>query len=266
LSPRRLLALTRPVGAGLAHCELTHIAREPIDVARAAAQHAAYEECLRALGCDVRHIPAAPDQPDAVFVEDTAVVLDEVAVITRPGAASRRGETGAVAHALAAFRPLQYIGAPGTMDGGDVLVVDRSVFVGLSTRTNAEGVAQLARVLEPRGYTVRTLAVSSCLHLKSAASSPAPGLVLLNPGWVDAGAFRGVERIDVDPSEPLGGNAVDAGRGVLYAAAFPRTRERLERLGLTVRMVEMDELAKAEGAVTCCSLLFAANGAPAATP
>lgn len=260
MTPRRLIALTRPVSPSLARCELTHVARQPIDVARAAVQHAAYEECLRALGCEVRPLPAAAEQPDAVFVEDTAVVLDEVAVITRPGAPSRRSEVDAVAHALAAFRPLQYVGAPGTVDGGDVLVVERTLFVGLSTRTNAEGVSQLARVVEPHGYTVRTLAVSSCLHLKSAATSAAPGTVLLNPGWVDAGAFAAFERIDVDAAEPLGANVVDAGAALVQAAAFPRTRERLERHGLRVRTVEMDELAKAEGAVTCCSLLFAADG------
>jgi len=257
------IALTRPVSPSLARCELTHMARAPIDVARAAAQHAAYEECLRALGCDVRPLPAAPGHPDAVFVEDTAVVFDELAVITRPGAASRRAETGAAAEALAALRPLRYIEAPGTVDGGDVLAVERTVFVGLSTRTNAEGAAQLARALEPHGYAVRTLAVSSCLHLKSAATAAAPGTVLLNPGWVDAGAFRAFERIDVDPAEPLGANALNAGAAVVYAAAFARTRDRLQRHGLTVRTVEMDELAKAEGAVTCCSLLFASHGATA---
>jgi dimethylargininase len=262
---RRLIALTRPVSPSLARCELTHLAREPIDVGRAAAQHAAYEETLRALGCDVRHLPAAPDHPDAVFVEDTAVVLEEAAVITRPGAASRRDEVDEVARVLAAFRPLFSIAAPGTLDGGDVLVVGRVVFVGLSARTNAEGAAQLARVIEPLGYAVRTLAVSECLHLKSAATAAAPGTVLLNPGWVDARAFAAFERIEVDPSEPFGANVVDAGAALVYAAAFPRTRERLERHGLSVRTVEMDELAKAEGAVTCCSLLLAADGAPANT-
>jgi dimethylargininase len=260
-----LVALTRAVGPRLAQCELTHVAREPIDVARAAAQHAAYEECLRGLGCDVRALPPAPDHPDAVFVEDTAVVLDEVAVLTRPGAPSRRGEVDSVAHALAAFRPLHYVGAPGTLDGGDVLVVGRAVFVGLSSRTNAEGAAELARVLEPQGYTVSTLAVSSCLHLKSAATAVAPGVVLVNPALVDAGAFRAFERIDVDPAEPLAANALSVGGPLVYAEAFPRTRERLQNRGLAVHTVDMSELAKAEAAVTCCSLVFAVPGGPLAT-
>jgi dimethylargininase len=150
------------------------------------------------------------------------------------------------------------------VDGGDVLVVGRSVFVGLSTRTSAEGVAQLARILEPLGYAVQPLAVSSCLHLKSAVTAPAPGTVLLNPDWVDARAFRAFERIDVDPAEPLGANALDAGGTVLYAAAFPRTRERLERRGLAVRCTDLSELAKAEGAVTCCSLVIGTARAPGA--
>jgi dimethylargininase len=262
LTARRLVAFTRPVSPSLARCELTHIAREPIDVARAAAQHAAYEECLRGLGCEVRSLPDLPEHPDAVFVEDTAVVLDEVAVVTRPGAPSRRGEVETVARALAAFRPLEPIVAPGTVDGGDVLVVDRTLFVGLSTRTNDEGAAQLARIVAPHGYSVRTVAVASCLHLKSAATAAGPGAVLLNPGWVDAGAFDGFERIEADPAEPLGANVVDAGAALVQAAAFPRTRERLQRRGFTVRTVELDELAKAEGAATCCSLLLAADVGP----
>jgi len=261
----RLLALTRAVSPRLAECELTHIARQPIDLGRAQAQHRAYEGVLRALGCDVRPLPAAPEQADGVFVEDTAVVVDELAVITRPGAVSRRAEVDSVAHAVSAFRPLQYIGTPGTLDGGDVLVVGRDVFVGLSTRTNAEGVAQLARLLEPFGYFVRPLAVSSCLHLKSAATVVAPGTVLLNPEWVDARALRTFQRIDVDPAEPAAANALNVAGKVAYAAAFPRTRERLERTGLDVRAVDMSELAKAEGAVTCCSLVFAADVAADAT-
>ncbi len=260
-----LLALTRPVSPRLADCELTHLRREPIDVGRARAQHRAYEECLRALGCDVRALPAAPDHADSVFVEDTAVVFDELAVVTRPGAVSRRAEVEAVAHALAAFRPQRAIAAPGTVDGGDVLVVGRAVFVGRSTRTNAEGVAQLARIVEPHGYSVQALDVTSCLHLKSAATAVAPGTVLLNPDWVDARAFRAFERIDVDPAEPLGANALDVAGTVVYAAAFPRTRERLERQGRAVRAIDMSELAKAEGAVTCCSLVFAADAARGAT-
>src|SRR4030095_4493047 len=126
------IALIRAVPESLAHCELTHLARVPIDVMRAVKQHQQYEDTLRRLGCTVRHLPATPDLPDSVFVEDVAVVLDEVAIITRPGAASRRPETAAVATALARLRPLEHIVEPGTLDGGDVLQMGRRLFVGRS--------------------------------------------------------------------------------------------------------------------------------------
>jgi dimethylargininase len=253
------IALTREVSPTLERCELTHLGRESIDLERARAQHRAYEEALRALGCDVRRLPPQPDRPDAVFVEDTAVVLDDLAVITRPGAASRRGEVAFVAESLRPFRPLHEIRAPATLDGGDVLVVDREVFVGLSTRTNEEGARQLAEALVPRGYAVRPLAVHACLHLKSAVTRVGPSVVLLNPDWIEARAFSAYERVEVDPAEPWGANALAVGDGVLYAAAHPLTRDRLLARGLDVRTVDVSELAKAEGALTCCSLVFAAR-------
>ena len=126
------IAITRPVSASLAHCELTHLAREPIDVPRARAQHAAYERLLGSLGASLVRVGPAPDLPDAVFIEDTAVVLDELAVVTRPGAASRRPETDAVASVLASYRPLRTMTAPATLDGGDVLRLGRTLYVGRS--------------------------------------------------------------------------------------------------------------------------------------
>ena len=250
------LAFTREVSVSLARCELTHRTREPIDVDRARAQHVAYEAVLRSAGCEVRRLPPLPDRPDAVFVEDTAVVFDEVAVVTRPGAASRREEVRSVADTLASYRTLVAIEDPGTLDGGDVLLMERSVFVGLSTRTNEEGVRQLARALAPHGYAVHPLTVRSCLHLKTAATRVAAATVLLNPEWVDARAFDAFERIEVEPGEAWAANALAVGESVVYAAAFPRTRERLVRRGLDVREVEVSELAKAEGGVTCCSLVL----------
>ena len=251
-----LIALTRPVSASIARCELTHLEREPIDPPRAAAQHAAYEDALRALGCDVRPLPPLDEQPDAVFVEDTAVVLDELALVTRPGAVSRRGEVPSVARALAAYRTLHAIEEPGTLDGGDVLVAGRRVFVGLSSRTNAAALAQMRALLEPLGYTVAGVPVTGCLHLKSAATSPGPGLVLLNPAWIDAMAFAGLQVVAVDPAEPFAANALRVGNAVVYAGSFPRTQARLEARGLALHTVDLTELAKAEGAVTCCSLVF----------
>ncbi len=252
-----LMAITREISAAFQTCELTHLERVPIDLDRARAQHAAYEWALVEAGCTVRRLDSGADMPDAVFVEDIALVLDEGAVICRPGAKSRRAETPGVLEALARHgRPLQHIKAPGTLDGGDVLVVGRQVFVGASARTNGAGIDQLARILEPIGYAVRAVPVRGCLHLKSASTAIAPDTVLINRERVPADAFTGLSLLDIDPQEPDGANALAIADVVVYPTAFPRTRERLERWGLRVRPVDVDELLKAEGAVTCCSVIF----------
>src|SRR6266513_1621025 len=166
-----MIAITRAVSDAIARCELTHLERTPIDLERARAQHAAYERALEtAAHCDVVHAAPAPDLPDAVFVEDAAVVVDEVAIITRPGAPSRRAETSGVAEVLARYRELRHIDAPGTLDGGDVVVAGRRVFIGRSSRTNDEAIAQVRTILHPYGYDVRGVDVRGCLHLKSAAT------------------------------------------------------------------------------------------------
>ena len=252
-----LMAITREVSAAFQACELTHLDRVPIDLDRAREQHAAYEWALVEAGCTVRRLDSSADMPDAVFVEDIAVVLDEGAVVCRPGAEPRRTETAGVLEALARHgRPAQHIKAPGTLDGGDVLVIGRQVFVGSSARTNRAGIDQLARMLEPVGYAVRVVPVRGCLHLKSAATALAPDTVLINRVWVPAYAFAGLSLLDIDPQEPYGANALAVADVVVYPSAFPRTRERLERRGLRVRPVDVDELQKAEGAVTCCSVIF----------
>ena len=179
------------------------------------------------------------------------------AVICRPGAEPRRAETPGVIEALVRHgRPLQEIQAPGTLDGGDVLVVGRDVFVGASARTNRAAIDQLSGILAAVGYTVRTVPVRGCLHLKSAVTAVAPDTLLINREWVPAEAFRGLSLVDVDPQEPHAANGLAIGDVVIYPASFPRTRERLERRGLRLRSVDVDELQKAEGAVTCCSLIF----------
>ncbi len=253
---RVLVAVTRGVSPAIADCELTHLDRSPIDLEAARFQHAAYEATLADLGCRVEHLPAEPDFPDSVFVEDIAVVLDEVAVITRPGAASRRGERPSIEQALSPHRRLAHIEAPGILDGGDVLVAGRSIHVGLSTRSNVEAVDQLRAIVADHGYEVSKVGFRGCLHLKSAVTAVSDDTLLINPEWVDAATFPGRACIQVDPMEPNAANVVRIGDTVLAAAAFPRTAERLAAAGQQVRTLDASELAKAEGALTCCSLLF----------
>ena len=251
-----LLALTRPLSPSIVDCELTYLARQPIDLARAGAEHAEYERRLAELGATVRRLPGAPDLPDAVFVEDTAVVVDELAVITRPGAVSRRAETVTVADQLAEHRRTVAIEPPGTLDGGDVLVVDGAVYVGRSTRTNDSGIEQLRRALEPLGYRVIAIPVTRCLHLKSAVTRITDETLLVNPDWIDPDAFPGHRRLAVDPAEPAAANALVLGGSILHPAQHLRTRARLEAAGYAVIPVPMTEIAKAEAGMTCCSILF----------
>lgn len=256
-----MIAITRGISDALARCELTHLDRVPIDLGRARSQHAAYEGALRAAGYAVETLPASPNHPDCVFVEDAAIAFDEVAVMTRPGAVSRRGELDAVGEALSKHRSLSNILEPGTLDGGDVLVLGRDVYVGLSTRSNQNGIDQLRAILEPFGYTVTAAGVRGCLHLKSAATAIDDGRALVNPEMIDTALLRGIECIEVDPTEPMAANLValpmaKEPRTVLHGSAYPRTGERLRAAGLHVVEVPADELAKAEGALSCCSILL----------
>lgn len=250
------VAVTRAVSASIGRCELTHIERQPIDLELARAQHHQYEECLATLGCDVLRLPVEDALPDAVFVEDTALVLDELAIITRPGAVTRQAEIPSIAQTLALYRTLHPIQKPGTLDGGDVLRLGRELFVGLSGRSNSEAIEQLRRVLHPWGYTVRGVPVNGCLHLKSAVTQVAADALLLNPDWVEQEHFAGWQIITVDPNEPGAANALLIGETVVYPASYPATRQRLAEHGIEVRRVDVSELIKAEGAVTCCSLIF----------
>ena len=254
------IAITRPVSTSIVHCELTHLSREPIDYALAVKQHEAYEEALAALGCTIVSVTAAPDMPDAVFVEDMAVVLGEVAVLMRPGAVSRRGELDEVKRTLAGHRHVEHIHAPGTLDGGDVLRVGRKLFVGRSSRSNEAGVSQLRALVSTHGYEVEVVDVRNCLHLKSAVTAVGEDTLLGNSEWVDRRAFGALEWIEVDPSEPHAANALWVGDGVIYPRAYTRTATRLrahvDKHAMSTHLVEVSELAKAEGGVTCCSLIL----------
>lgn len=247
-----MIAITRDVSTNVRHCELTHLERTPIDYVMAACEEREYRRTLASLGLEVIRLPGDPAYPDCVFIEDTAVVLPELAVMTRPGAASRRGETRVVADELAKYRPLVHIEAPATLDGGDVLVLDDRLYVGLSARTNEAAIGQL------RFHTRREVVpvpVAGALHLKTAVTRVSRDALLIHREWIDASLFDGWTLIDVDPSEPFGANALLIDDVVVYPEAFAKTRAKLEARGIDVRTVPATELAKAEGGVTCCSLL-----------
>ena len=254
--PKHRIAITRAVSANLAKCELTHFERQPIDVKLAQRQHEAYEAALLDLGFVVESQPALDDLPDSVFVEDTALVLDEIAVITRMGVRSRQSETPHTMRVLAGYRRLAFINAPGTLEGGDIVRIGKRIFVGLSSRTNKEGVSQLQAVLAPYGYTVTSIAVKGALHLKSVCSALGPETIIVNPDLVDATEFHAARVLHVPAAEPMGANVLDAGQALLVSSSFPRTKELLESSGFATHPVNVSELHKAESGVTCMSLLF----------
>lgn len=251
-----IAAITRAVSPSINQCNLTNLERVPIDLERANAQHHQYEETLKSLGVKIHSLPAEPDLPDAVFVEDIAVVLDECGIITRPGADSRRPEVESIALALAPFRSLFTIQAPAALDGGDVLTIGKKVYIGLSSRSNQPSIDQMQTFLAPFGYEVRGVPVSGCLHLKSAVTQVAADMFLINPAWVNRKYFLGMRFIEVDSSEPYAANALMVGDTVISQPAYAKTRIRLEAAGIHPRLVDQSELAKAEGALTCCSLMF----------
>jgi dimethylargininase len=251
-----MIAYTRAVPSTIGRCELTHRSREPIDLDIARVQHEQYEGALRAAGFDVRRLTPRDDLCDSVFVEDTAIVLDEVAVLTRPGAESRRGEVDTVRDALEQHRRLESVEAPATLDGGDVLVLDRDVLVGLTPRTTISGMQRLRALLAPYGYSVRGIPVRGCLHLKSAVTRAGEQTLVLNPAWVDPALVPGWEVVPVDPREQDAANVLWLGATTIVSEAFARTNILLSRsTESTLVPVPATELAKAEGGVTCCSLL-----------
>jgi dimethylargininase len=245
-------AFTRAVSPRIAECQLTHLDRVPIDAARAAAQHAAYEQALAAAGFAIVRLPELPDDPDAVFVEDTALILGDHAVITRPGAPSRADETDSTAAGLADYFEVHRL-ASGFLDGGDVLAIDRRLYVGVSTRTDRAGIAALAQLAAGFGYEVIAASAGACLHLKTGATYAGDGVLLFNPQAIDPSQFAGVEPLPVD--EPLAANCVRAGGRLILPAGNPRTAARLHGRGFDVVEIDVSELEKAEAGVTCMSLI-----------
>lgn len=251
-----LTAITRRIGSDIVDCALTFMDRRPIDIDAADRQHEAYEDTLRRLGVDVISLPALPGAPDATFVEDTAIVLDELAVLTVPALQSRRLEVESIACALTPYRRVLRLVGDARLEGGDVMRVEQTLYVGLSRRTNSTGIDQLRTLLERHGYRVEPVPVDRALHLKTACTYVGDGMVLANPDWVDVSRIENVRIVPVDRAEPFGANAVLVGNTVVAAASAPRTAERLRAAGRSVVQVDMSETEKAEGGLTCCSLLF----------
>ena len=250
-------AFTRAVSPRLPECQLTHLQRVPIDAAKAADQHAAYERALADAGFEIVRLPELRDDPDAVFVEDTALLLGDHAVITRPGAASRIGETESTASGLAGEFELHRIGS-GFVDGGDVLRIGRTLFVGLSTRTDRHGIHCLSNLVAPLGYRVIEAELRDCLHLKTGATFAGPDgagspVLIYNEASVDSRQFDGVEPFAVD--EPAAANCIRAADHLIVPAGNPITAARLRNRGFQVIEVDVSELQKAESGVTCMSLI-----------
>ncbi|NOT03797.1 MAG: dimethylargininase [Anaerolineales bacterium] len=250
------IAITREVSSRFNECELTHIERTPINVDVARVQHREYVNALVGVGCQMIELPEEKDLPDSVFVEDIAFILDEAAVITRPGADSRKPETESIIRALSPHRALVHVTAPATVDGGDVLVLGKNIYVGLSTRSNSAAIEQLQNLLDHYGYKVIGTEMTDCLHLKTAVTRVDDNTLLINTNWVSPDYFSGCDLIEVDPSEPFAANCLPVNGQIIYPTSFPKTRAKLEAREYKIQAVTVDELAKAEGAVTCCSLII----------
>jgi len=251
-----LTAITRKVSSSLANCELSFIERKPIDMEKARAQHRAYESILEKLGAKVISLPEERDLADSMFVEDPAIVLDETAIICTLGTEARRKEAPSLAAALEPFRKLAYVKLPGMLEGGDVLRVGKKIFVGLTQRSNPEGIRQLAVITEHYGYDLTAVPVTGSLHLKSAVTYLGRNTLLGNREWFHAKRFEGFDWVDVDPAEAHAGNALAVGESIIFPASFPKTRARIEAKGFHVESLDISELQKAESGLTCSSLLF----------
>lgn len=251
-----LTAITRGVSPSMVNCELTFMARSPIHLAKAVEQHHAYEQVLEKFGADVISLPAEPALADSMFVEDPAIVLDEIAVIFPLGTESRRAEAASLAKVLAQYRELKYVQLPGTAEGGDILRVGRHLFAGRSKRTNEDGVRQLQSAVGEYCYTVEPVPVAGCLHLKSAVTFLGRNTLLANRKWFDASRMSDFEWIDVASEEPHAANALAFGGTVILPASFPLTLKRIEARGFKVMPLDISELQKAESGLTCSSLLF----------
>ncbi len=254
-----LIAITRAVSSALVNCELSFVERKPIDLESARAQHNTYEATLARLSAKVVSLVEEPELPDSMFVEDPAIVLDEVAIVCPLGTETRRKEAPSVAAALEKYRKLAYVKLPGTLEGGDVLRVGKKIFVGLTKRSNAEGIRQLAVIVSTHGYELTAVPVTGCLHLKSAVTFLGKNTLVGNRAWFDWQRLPGFDWVDVHPAEPHAGNALQIADSVVFPASFPRTAALIQEKGFRLEPIDISELQKAESGLTCSSLLFEAG-------
>lgn len=236
--------------------ERTFVDESDVDYELALRQHAAYREALRQCGAEVMVLDVNRTMPDCVFVEDTAIVLRELAVMMSPGAESRRAEPAGIEPALRQFREIKRIKRPATIDGGDVVVAGHMLYVGESPRTNADGIRALRETIAPFGYSVTSVPVRGCLHLKTACSALPDGRFLVNADWIDASPLPKTQLVGVPADEAWAGDVLVIGNRIILSDAFPRTAELLDGLGFGTLPVAVSEFAKVEGGVTCLSLVF----------
>jgi dimethylargininase len=251
-----LRALTHKISPRIAECEVTFIDRSPIDLRLAVRQHNDYCAVLKKLGVIIKELSENEPYPDSCFVEDTAIVVDELAIICSMGVSSRRGETKLIERELSQYREIARISLPATIEGGDVLRIGRKIFVGQSSRTNPEGIEGLARILEPYGYSVVHARTKGSLHLKSACTAIDEETVFVNPDWVELDAFRGLNLVYTPAGEPWSANLLRVGTTVCVQAGFPRAIELIERVAERVEIIDISELRKAEAGLTCSSIIF----------
>ncbi len=253
------IAITRPVSESIDDCELTFMQRHPINLDKAIQQHAEYEKCVAELGCEIVKLPAEPQLPDAVFVEDPAVVLDEIAIVAASRAENRIREIQTVEPLLSQYRNLKHLELPATLDGGDVVVIDKSVFVGRSSRTNDIAFFQLDEMLKPFGYDVIRVKIQNCLHLKTGCTYIGKRTVIANPDWVDVSSFSDFTILKIDKKEAWASNTIEINGRVLCSSKFPRTNSILKKSGFVIKPIDISEFQKAEAGLTCLSLLFKSN-------
>jgi dimethylargininase len=248
-------AIVRVPGADF-HQGLTEETLSPPDYDLMMLQHQGYIQALETAGLGVIVLDPLPGFPDAYFVEDAAVITPYVAVITRPGAASRRGEVDSLEPIITNYRPVYHIESPGTLDGGDVLMIGSHFYIGISKRTNPEGAGQLGRILEEYGHTWTPVPVSSGLHLKTNVSYLGGDMLLVTRQLVDRDDFRGYDKIMVEPGEERAANCLQINNSLLVPKGFSKTQSRLEPLGYDLIEVEASEARIMDGGLSCMSIRF----------